>query len=148
MNKQVFTISCLLLFSVWLGGCEDLLRETGEPIHVNLTINVLVLDNLESPRPDTKVNFRSVKATVKDIGADEQLDTVTTLSKFTDLNGKTSFIVGYNLHDNPKERIDVTVSTAASSVDLTIITYDDATAQSGDTNIAAISRSVTLTHNP
>jgi len=146
-RHALFWISSLIFLAVLLSGCDALKSLEDEPIHVTLTIEVLVLDEFNTPRSDTNVYIETMKSTVdKDGFGHDQLDTKFTTSKFTDVNGKTSFTVDYTLHNNPQERIDVKAHTIYADPGFDIITYNDAKNVAGENNIAVLSSTITLYH--
>jgi hypothetical protein len=130
----------LLLGSGSLIGCEAL--PGGEAVHVTATMDVQVLNRNGSPPLPIQLTFTAVK-----FDGDEHVGIPFVFNAFTDLDGKVSFTVGYNLQKSSQR---VAMSVVCADPDGGVasasgsIPYDEAMAQSAGTGLAAITRSVVV----
>jgi hypothetical protein len=140
---RTFRSTLVAALAIGLGGligCDTM--PAMEEVHVTATLDVQVLNpNGTAPLP-TLMTFTADKVENGNV-----IGTPFEFNAFTDLDGKVSFTVGYNLQKSG-QWIELDVNCPVSGGGVTgaraSIRYDDALAQSGGTGIAAITKPVVV----
>ena len=127
-------------------GCTELAGVTEhEAVHVTAVLEVTVTDISGNPVAGVPVSFYSAKYTGTSIKENSEFK----FSRSTEINGKTSFSVGYNLHETAgfppiPETVAMTATIPGDITKTAFITFGDAEAQAGGAGAAVITRTVAL----
>jgi hypothetical protein len=127
-------------------GCTELAEVTeNEAVHVTAILEVTVIDKSGDPVANVPVDFYSAKYTGTAVKENSEFR----FSRSTESNGKTSFSVGYNLHQTAgyppvPETVAMTASIPGDISGNAYITYEEAEAQAGGAGAAVITKTVTL----
>ena len=149
VKREALIIAPIIVLIVILSaacGCTDLAGVTeNEAIHATAILEVTVIDRSGEPVAGVPVDFYSAKYT----GTAMKENSEFRFYRSTESNGKTSFTVGYNLHQGSgyppvPETVAMTATIPGDIASNAYITYDEAEAQAGGAGAAVITRTVTL----